>query len=127
MTITIPTTETYQITVWTYNFGGSGTFSATLPGATSYTDTTSILAKHGDPKATYSYTLTATPDAVNGTDNVLSIQNLLVTDDTGKSNTNVGDQRGCGQRGSGALFGVPGSPRLNDTARIPPSLMDPVS
>ena len=89
MTITIPTTETYQITVWTYNFGGAGTFSASLPGATTYSNTTAS-SLNSDPKASYFYTLTVTPDAVNGTANVLSLQNLLVTDDTGRSNTNVG-------------------------------------
>ena len=89
MTITIPTTETYQVTVWTYNFAGAGTLSATLQGATTYTDTTPV-ATTGNPKFSYFYTLTVSPDAVDGTANVLSLQNILLMDDASNGNSHVG-------------------------------------
>ncbi|WP_309399781.1 PEP-CTERM sorting domain-containing protein [Cerasicoccus maritimus] len=76
--ITLPTTDTYEVKIFTGGYfdssaGSVGTFTATLDGATTYTDS-SLISTVNNPKAGIVYTLLVTPDSAN---DVLSVSMVL--------------------------------------------------
>lgn len=67
LSIVLPTAETYLVSVWGGAFGNvgvQGAFTASLPGATSYSDT-SLTDNYDTTKNSVLYQLTVTPDNAN--------------------------------------------------------------
>ncbi|MBI1367542.1 MAG: hypothetical protein GC162_02695 [Planctomycetes bacterium] len=76
-TITLPTVDTYIVNVWAGVFGGTATFTASMTGATSFTN--AFTAANLTPKPTNQYRLFVTPDNAN---DVLTISMVMTADNT---------------------------------------------
>ena len=82
LAITLPTTDTYEVRIWGGGYNVDvGTFTASLPGATDFVDT-SLSAGQSNPKQSILYTLTVTPDTAN---DVLSLSLVNTTDGAGNA------------------------------------------
>lgn len=96
LSITIPTTDTYVINIWTATFAGTGTLTASFDGGSTLLYTSpGETAGVGNPKQSYLFSLTVTADAPGS---VLTIDNVLSTEDgaTGSSHVII----------SGAAIGI---------------------
>lgn len=87
LSITLPTADTYLISVWGGAFGSvgvQGTFTASLPGATTYSDS-SLTDNYDTTKNSMLYQLTVTPDNAN---DVLALS-LVLGSQTASANEHV--------------------------------------
>lgn len=83
--VTLPTTNTHTVTVWVSGFEGEGELTASLPGATSYVDSSTVF--DGDnPKDAGYYTLSVTPDSAN---DVLNLSHILDVSDGGNAHVMI--------------------------------------
>jgi len=81
LTIDLPTTDLYSVHIWTAAFFARGTFTATLPGFSNYSDQTTDDNTGAGPKQSYMYTLTV---QANNAGDDLTI-NLVTDTDRGSS------------------------------------------
>jgi hypothetical protein len=79
LTVMLPTTDTYEVTVWGAVFNGRGRFTASLPGATDFVHTTFSGAAPPGAKESGQFTLLVTPDNAN---DPLGL-NFVLAEDTG--------------------------------------------
>ncbi|MBI1371053.1 MAG: hypothetical protein GC162_20680 [Planctomycetes bacterium] len=83
LNVTLPTVDTYFISVWAGAFDGTVRFQATLPGATTFLNT-AFTAGHSSPKEAALYYLLATP---NSPGDVLTLNLTLLN--TASTNAHV--------------------------------------
>jgi hypothetical protein len=79
VTLTLPTTDTYYISLWVANYGGTGTLTASLPGAASYQDSSTTYTNSATTKDSALYTFTVTPDAAG---DILTLRYVLTAFDS---------------------------------------------